>query len=91
MGYSMTMPSINQVPALEVAYFPDTDTLVLRAWGQGTGPYGESVARNLVAFTDKEGFVNGVTLERAAEMLRPYFCLDPQQVQPNEDLGSTAG
>ena len=84
----MTMPSI---VSLEVSYFPDTDTLVLRPSGQAAGPYGETVARNLLAFTDHEGFVNGVTLEHAAEMLRPYFRLDPQACLPNEDTGALAG
>ena len=60
-------------PELKIAYFPDTDTLVLNAEG-GSPLYGETVGRNLVAFTDEAEDVVGVTLEHAAQLLRPYLC-----------------
>jgi uncharacterized protein YuzE len=89
MGEAMTMPSIEQIPALEIQYFPDTDTLVFRASGLPSGPNGETVARNLYAFTDNDGYVNGVTLEHASEVL-PSYCLDLLQSQPKESMEPTA-
>ena len=86
----MTMPSVEKPLALEISYFPETDTLVLRPCGQPTGPFGETVALNLYAFTDHEGFVNGVTLEHAADMLRPYFSLHSQSHEPAKETGPTA-
>ncbi len=86
----MTLPRIEQVPALEIQYFPDTDTLVFRALGQPSGPNGETVACHLYAFTDDEGYVNGVTLEHASEVLQAY-CLDLLQRQPKKNMEPTAG
>ena len=64
-------------PNLKVEYFPDTDTLVFTAEGKA-GSNGETVGRNgvgyVVAFTDDEGDITGVTLEHATELLRPYLC-----------------
>ncbi len=67
----MTTPSIAPVLELQVRYYEDTDTLVLTT--DQPGPYGETVGRNLVAFTNDEGDIVGVTLEHAAELLRPYL------------------
>ena len=69
MGNAMTTPSIEPVLELQVRYYKDTDTLVM-ATGQ-PGPNGETVGRNLVAFTNAEGEVVGVTLEHAAKTLLP--------------------
>ncbi len=75
MGEAMTTVSGTE-PKLSVEYFPDTDTLVLTT--NRPGAVGETVGRDgaayLVAFTDGEGDVVGVTLEHAAELLRPYLC-----------------
>jgi uncharacterized protein YuzE len=71
MGNAMTTPSIEPVMELQVRYYQDTDTLVL-ATGQ-PGPNGETVGRDLVAFTNAEGDVVGVTLEHAAKTLLPYL------------------
>ena len=63
-------------PKLKVEYFPDTDTLVFTAEGKA-GSNGETVGRNevgyVVAFTDDEGDVIGVTLEHASKLLGPYL------------------
>ena len=82
--------TIGTVPELRIAYYPDTDTLVLAAT-EHPGPYGESVGKNLVAFTNAEGDVEGVTLEHAAELLRPFLCPDPRPHQGGKDLGGTTG
>ena len=75
------MPSIEPVLELQVHYFEDTDTLVLTT--DQPSLYGETVGRNLVAFTSKEGDVVGVTLEHAAELLRPY--LFPQEFDAKQE------
>ena len=69
----MTMTFRRRDPALKVADYSDTDILVLEAEG-GSPMYRETVGRDLVAFTDKSGRVVGVTLEYAAQLLRPYLC-----------------
>ena len=81
--------TIGTVPELRVTYYPETDTLVFAA-DEHPGPYGEPVGKNLVAFTNAEGDVNGVTLEHAADMLRPYFSLHTQRHEPAKEAGSTA-
>ena len=61
-------------PPLYIKYTPATDTLVLSGVGPVLGSYGDTVARDLVAFTNEEGDeVVGVVLEHAAELLRPYL------------------
>ncbi len=64
-------------PDLLIEYFEDTDTLVLS--GGLTGPNGETVARNLVAMSDNDGWVTSVVLEHAAELLRPYLFPETRQ------------
>ena len=63
-------------PKLRIEYFSDTDTLVFTAEGKA-GSNGETVGRNevgyVVAFTDDEGDITGVTIERAAKLLGPYL------------------
>ncbi len=59
---------------LYIKYTPETDTLVLSGIGPVLGAYGDTVARDLVAFTNEQGDeVVGVVLEHAAELLRPYL------------------
>ena len=61
-------------PPLYIKYTPETDTLVLSGVGPVLGAYGDTVARDLVAFTNEQGDeVVGVVLEHAAELLRPYL------------------
>lgn len=57
--------------SLQVAYFPETDTLDL--WNEEGASFGWDVGAILVAFsTDEEGkLIKGFTLDRAAEMLLP--------------------
>ncbi len=64
-------------PELLIRYFEDTDTLVLT--GGTFGANGETVARNLVAMTDNDGWVTSVVLEHAAELLRPILFPDPPE------------
>ena len=75
------MPSIEPVLELQVHYFEYTDPLVLAT--DQPSLYGETVGRNLVAFTNEEGDVVGVTLEHAAELLRPY--LFPQEFDAKQE------
>ena len=64
-------------PELQIRYYKDTDTLVLS--GDMTGSNGETVARNLVAMSDNDGWVTSVVLEHAAELLRPYLFPETRQ------------
>ena len=61
----------NSKSNLQVAYFPEADTLDL--WNEESASFGWDVGAVLVAFsTDEEGKgIKGFTLERAAEMLLP--------------------
>ena len=72
---------------------PDTDTLVLNAEG-GSRMYGETVGRNLVTLTDKAGWVVGVTLEHAAQILRHTLCgesgrCETEGLQPGDDMSGS--
>ena len=42
-------------PPLYIKYTPETDTLVLSGVGPVLGSYGDTVARDLVAFTNEAG------------------------------------
>ncbi len=59
---------------MEIAYTPETDTLVLQT---GEPPYAgyteKTVAPGLRVNFDPEGWAMGVTIEGAAELLRPYL------------------
>ena len=57
--------------SLQIAYFPETDTLDL--WNEEGASFGWDVGAILVVFsTDEEGkLIKGFTLDRAAEMLLP--------------------
>lgn len=59
--------------SLQVAYFPESDTLDL--WNEEGASFGWDVGAILVAFsTDDEGkHIKGFTLDRAAEMLLPVL------------------
>ena len=61
-------------PELRIRYYADSDTLVLEAEGEPRGVEGETMARNVVAFTDADRWVVGVTISDAAKLLRPYLC-----------------
>ena len=56
---------------LDIYYDPVSDTLSL--WNGSPAGYGEMVAKNLTAESNAEGEVVGITLENAAELLRPYL------------------
>ena len=66
-----TASVVDSEPELLIRYYKDTDTLVLS--GGLTGPNGETVAKNLVAMSDNDGWVTSIVLEHAAELLRPYL------------------
>ncbi len=59
---------------LDIYYDPVSDTLSL--WNGCPAGYGEMVAKHLTAESNEEGEVVGITLENAAELLRPYLFPD---------------
>ena len=73
----VTESIVTSEPELLIEYFEDTDTLVL---GGGIHSiFGETVAKNLVAMSDNDGWVTSVVLEHAAELLRPYLFPETRQ------------
>ena len=56
---------------LDIYYDEASDTLSL--WNGAPAGYGEIVAKHLTADSNAEGDVVGITLEHAAELLRPYL------------------
>ena len=58
-------------PKLLIGYDSESDTLSL--WNGTPSNYGETVAEHLTAESNDEGMVTGITLENAAELLRPYL------------------
>ena len=62
---------LDSEPDLQIRYYEDTDTLVLS--GGMVGANGETVAKDLVAMSDDDGWVTSIVLEHAAELLRPYL------------------
>ena len=64
-------------PELLIEYFEDTDTLVLS--GGMVGANGETVAKDLIAMSDNDGWVTSIVLEHAAELLRPYLIPESHQ------------
>ena len=61
-------------PELHIKYVPASDMLILSGVGPVIGSYGDTVAENLVVFTNKEGDENvGVVIHHAAEILLPYL------------------
>ena len=63
-------------PKLLIHYYSDTDTLVLR--NELPAGYGQTVAEHVTASKNRDGDVTGVTIEHAAELLRPYLFPDGQ-------------
>ena len=69
------MTFLAKEPELRIAYYPHTDVLVLKPEGeQPQGVEGETMAKGVIAFTDLERYVVGVTIFDAARLLRPYLC-----------------
>ena len=67
-------PVIEDAP-LYIEYNSEADALTLSGVGPVLGSYGDTVAGELVAFTNEAGDeVLGVVLEHAARLLRPYLC-----------------
>ena len=58
-------------PKLLIHYYSDTDTLVLK--NEIPTGHGQTVAENVTASQNRDGDVTGVTIEHAAELLRPYL------------------
>ena len=60
---------------LDIYYDPDSDTLSL--WNGSPAGYGEMVAKHLTAESNADGEIVGITLEHAAELLRPHLFPEP--------------
>ena len=56
---------------LDIYYDPVSDTLSL--WNGSPAGYGEMVAKHLTAESNPDGEVVGITLEHAAQLLKPYL------------------
>lgn len=63
------------LPDLDIYYDAESDTLSL--WNGTPAGYGEMVAKHLTAESNADGDVVGITLEHAAELLRPYMFPEP--------------
>ena len=80
-------------PKLLIHYYSDTDTLVLR--NELPAGHGQTVAEHVTASQNRDGDVTGVTIEHAAELLRPYLfpegteSKDFKQVRPNSGVEET--
>ena len=59
------------LPNLDIYYDVDSDTLSL--WNGSPAGYGEIVAKHLTAESNANGEVVGITLEHAAELLKPFL------------------
>ena len=70
-GMDESIQRILTLPDLDIYYDPDSDTLSL--WNGTPAGYGEMVAKHLTAESNADGEVVGITLEHAAELLRPYL------------------
>ena len=70
-GMDESVQKILTLPDVDIYYDPDSDTLSL--WNGSPAGYGEMVARHLTAESNADGEVVGITLEHAAELLRPYL------------------
>lgn len=61
---------IEPAPAINVEYFPDTQTLVVdigKKWGEG-----EQIGKEFVVFYDHDNNVAGFTLDSAEAWLKPF-------------------
>ena len=67
-------------PELLIRYHKDTDTLILS--GGVVGANGETVAKDVVAMSDNDGWVTSIVLEYAAELLQPYLLKVNQEPEP---------
>ena len=56
---------------LDIYYDPASDTLSL--WNGSPAGYGEMVAKHLTAESNADGDIVGMTLEHAAELLKPLL------------------
>ena len=74
-------------PKLLIHYYSDTDTLVLR--NETPAGYGQTIAEHVTASQNRDGDVTGVTIEHAAELLRPY--LFPESMEPKDGKRSKPG
>ena len=70
---------------LDIYYDPVSDTLSL--WNGSPAGYGEMVAKHLTAESNGDGEIVGITLENAAELLRPYLFPDSQDKKPKRVTG----
>ena len=70
-GMKESIHRILTLPDLDIYYDADSDTLSL--WNGTPAGYGEMVAKHLTAESNADGEVVGITLEHAAELLRPYL------------------
>ncbi len=75
-GMEDSIQKILTLPGLDIYYDVDSDTLSL--WNGSPAGYGEMVAKHLTAESNADGDVVGITLEHAAELLRPYLFPESQ-------------
>ena len=62
-------------PELYIEYDPATDILMLSGVGPVIGSFGDTVAKNLVVFTNEAGDENvGVMIHHASKILLPHLC-----------------
>ncbi len=66
-----TTSILDSEPELLIRYYKDTDTLIPS--GGVVGANGETVAKDIVAMSDSDGWVTSIVLEHAAELLQPYL------------------
>lgn len=71
-------------PELHIKYNPDTDILYLSGVGPVIGSFGDTVARNLVVFTNEAGDENvGVMILNASKILLPHLVGAEEEAQPS--------
>ena len=75
-------------PKLLIHYYSDTDTLVLR--NEMPAGHGQTVAENVTASQNRDGDVTGVTIEHAAELLRPYLFPDGAESKDFKQAGPSS-
>ena len=64
------------LPDLAIYYDVESDTMSL--WNGSPAGYGEMAAKHLTAESNADGEIVGITLEHAAELLRPYLFPESQ-------------
>ena len=85
--------------ALRIEYDKDTDILTL--WNGAPASNGSTIARGLMVFSDDKDDANIITLENAAELLRPYLfperdssglaAVNPELSQKGQGMGDGNG